>query len=107
MAPPLRSPLPRRAAFRGHDVEFAVGLQEHVAGGLAKDDPPAVGRILGKVIAHAVARRARQRLGLPALAAVESNAVQVELERLAAIEELGAFLGVQQYRLTVGHPSKL
>ncbi len=78
------------------DEELAVGLEQHVIGCLAEDNPPAIGREFGEVVAAPVCRGARQRLGLAALAAVESHAVEVVLELFAPLEKFLAFLRGEQ-----------
>ena len=51
---------PRRAALDRHDVQLAVGPHQLAVAALHEDDPAAVGRDLGKGIAHAVVATRRR-----------------------------------------------
>ena len=53
---------PRLAARRRNNVQLAVGTHELPVAALDEHDPSPIGRHLGKRIAHAVARRAGDRL---------------------------------------------
>jgi hypothetical protein len=68
---------------------------------LTEHYPPAIRRESGEVVAHAVARRARQRLGKPPFAVVERNPVQVELEERVTINKLVALFGRKKSPLLV------
>ncbi len=86
-----------RGAARGRDdVQLAVGLQQHVALGLAEDDPLAVRRVLREEVAHPVVRGALQRLRRSALPVVERDPVQVVAKGLLLHGELRDVLLVDQ-----------
>ena len=87
---------PGLAPLGGHDVQLAVGLQEHEAVGLGKDDPAAVGRVAGEEAAPPVAAGAAQGLGLAAAATVEGDAEDLEAKPPPALEEFLALLAGQQ-----------
>ena len=87
---------PGLAPFGRDDVELAVRHQQHVVLGLAEDDPLPVRGELREVVALPVVRGALDRLGLSASAVVERNPVQIELERLLVLDELGDVLLAQQ-----------
>ena len=65
----------------GDDIELAVRTHQLTVAGLHVDDPAAVGRNLGKAVAHAVVGSAGDGLGLAAAAGVEGDAVEVVLDR--------------------------
>ena len=92
---------PRRAARRGHDVQLAVGAHELSVAALHVDDPAPVGRHLGKRVAHAVVRRAGDRLRHAALSVVERNAIEVVLD-LQFVGVAGEFRQRHARRIGVG-----
>ncbi len=78
------------AAFKGNDVKLTVGAHQQAVVALDKDDPAAVGRDLGEIVAHAVGRSAEERLGFAALAVIKRNLVQVVLDlRFVGIVGMG------------------
>ena len=86
----------RFAAAGGQQVQIAIGLQQHERLRPAEDDPLAVGRELGEVIAQAVMRRPGERLRLAPFAAVERDTVQIEKEQFFAPDEFLHLLGGEQ-----------
>jgi hypothetical protein len=82
----------RFSARGGHDEELAVGLQQHETPRLAEDNPSSVRRELREEIAFAIFRGAGNRFGGSATAFVEGDAIEVELQDLAVLQELVAFL---------------
>ena len=70
---------PRLAAFRGEDVELAVGTHQLAVAALHEDDPAPVGRYLGEGVAHAVPGGAGDRLRPAAFARIKGNPVEVVL----------------------------
>ena len=98
--PPRVRPEPSRlSSGGGDDVEFAIRLKEHEALGLAEDDPLAVGRKLGKVVAHPIVGRPFDRFRLASLAVVERDPVQVEHELPPTVDKLLRLLGRHQDRI--------
>ena len=89
---------PGFAALGWDDVQFAVRLEKHIVLGLAEDDPLAVRGVLGEEVALAVERGPGQRFRFAAPAAVEGDAVEIELEGLSVFQELAAVGRVQEHR---------
>src|ERR1035438_9151212 len=76
----------RDAAGKWNDVQLAVGPHELAVLALDKDDPAAVGRDLGKVVAQAIVRGACDTLWDAAPALVERDAIEVVFDlRFAGI----------------------
>ena len=83
----------RHAALEGNNVELAVGTHEEAVLAFDKDDPLAVGRDLGKVVAHPIFRSADHSLRSAALAVVEGNPVEIVLNlRFVGIVGVGGLL---------------
>jgi hypothetical protein len=88
-------------AFGRDDVELAVRHQQHVVLGLAEDDPLPVRGELREEVAHPVVRGALDRLGRPPAAVVPRNPVEIELEGLLVLDELGDVVLVEEDALGV------
>ena len=78
------------------DVQLGVGLQQHVAFGLAEDDPLAVWRVLGKKVALVVVRCTLQWLRLSSLTVVEGDPIEIVTKGLLVDGKLGDVLPVDQ-----------
>ena len=84
------------ASVEGDDVKLTVGAHELPVMALDEDDPFAVGRHLGKVVAHTVLRGAGNGLGSASLTVVEGDPVKIvlNLSLVGIVGVEGGFLAI-------------